>query len=127
MPFSGLSRPANRTRIFPVSLRGRGCAAKHGSANGYTTLIVDTSTSRYADHWAAAYRLVAIRTRSLVPATAKALFRSRIDGGLCRIRKAGCLVTTGCGSLTKTTVASSSPAPARVRGDGNGTPGEWAR
>ena len=46
MPFSGLSLPANRTRVFPASRPGRDCAAKHGSANGYTTLIVATSTSR---------------------------------------------------------------------------------
>ena len=124
MPFSGLSLPANRTRIFPVSLRGRGCAAKHGSANGYTTLIVETLTSRYADHSRAAYRLVAIRTRSLVPAMAKALSRSRMGGGLCKIRKAGYLVATGCGSLTKTTVLSSSPTSANVRRDRNGTPGK---
>src|SRR5216683_6781222 len=100
MPFSGLSLPANKTRVLPVSLPGRDCAAKHGSANGYTTLIVETSTSRYLDHSPAAYRLVAISARFLVPPTANALFRSRMGGGLCRIRNAGCLVGTVCGSLT---------------------------
>ena len=74
---------------LPRFVTGPGLRGEHGSANGYTTLIVETSTSRYADHSAAAYRLVAIRTRSLVPATAKALSRSRMGGGLCKIRKAG--------------------------------------
>ena len=46
MPFSGLSLPANRMRVFPASLPRRDCAAKHGSANGYTTLIVAMLTSR---------------------------------------------------------------------------------
>ncbi len=46
MPFSGLSLPANRTRVSPASWTGRGWTAKPGSANGYTTLIVATSTSR---------------------------------------------------------------------------------
>src|ERR1700716_4570002 len=98
MPFSGLNLPANSTRVFPGSLPGRDCAAKHGSANGYTTLIVETSTSRYLDHSAAAYWLVAIRARSLVPSMANALCRSLMGGGLCRMRKAGCLVGTVCGS-----------------------------
>src|ERR1700721_1322774 len=98
MPFSGLSLPAKRTRVFPSSRPGLGWAAKFGSANGYTTLIVATSTSRYRDHSAAAYRLVAIRARSLVPSTAKARFRSLMGGGLCRIRNAGYLVGTGGGS-----------------------------
>src|ERR1039458_4797261 len=108
MPFSGLSRPANKMRIFPVLLPGRDCVAKHGSANGYTTLIVETSTSRYPAHRAAAYRLVAIRVGSLVPSTANALCCSRMGGGLCRIRNAGYLVCTMCGSLTNTTVLSRS-------------------
>src|SRR3954452_2713134 len=101
MPFSGLSRPANRTRVVPVRLSGRGCAAKHGSANGYTTLIVAMSTSRYLAHSSAAYRLVAIRALFLVPSTATALCRSRIGGGLCRMRNAGRLVATGGGLLTQ--------------------------
>src|SRR6266700_2246188 len=117
MPFSGLSLPANRTRVFPVSLPGRDCVAKHGSANGYTTLIVGTSTSRYSDHSAAAYRLVAISARSLVPSTANAFFRSRMGGGLCRITNAGYLVGTVWGSLTKTTVLSRLPTPASVGSD----------
>src|ERR687895_2945305 len=99
MPFSGLSLPANRTRVLPVSLPDRDCAAKHGSANGYTTLIVATSMSRYFDHSVAAYRLVTIRVRSLVPSTANAFSPSRMGGGLCRIKNAGRLVGTGCGSL----------------------------
>jgi len=46
MPFSGLSLPAYRIRVFPSGLLGLGWVAKHGSAKGYTTLIVAMSTSR---------------------------------------------------------------------------------
>src|SRR5258705_427140 len=102
MPFPGLSPPATRRRVFPASRPGRGCAAKLGSANGYTTLIVATSTSRYPDHSAAAYWLDAIRARSLVPSTANARFRSLMGGGLCRIRKAGGLVGAAGGAWRPT-------------------------
>ena len=120
MPFSGLRRPANRTRVFPLSRTGRGWAAKPGSANGYTTLIVATSTSKYLDHSAAAYRLVAIRVSSLVPSMANARCRSLMGGGLCRMRKAGRLVGTVCASLTKITVPSSSLTWASVGSDRKG-------
>ncbi len=53
---------------------------------------------------------------------ANARFRSLMGGGLCKIRNAGCLVGTVCGSLTKTTVPSSSPTSASVGSDRNGMP-----
>ena len=67
--------------------------AKHGSANGYTTLIVATSTSRKSRPQRGG--VPAGGDQGPVPGPVdreRPLSRSRMGGGMCRIRYAGCLV-----------------------------------